>query len=145
MKLLNELKTDLEWSMQSYTLKGGSVFHKQTMIGEIESAIKKIDNFLLDEKAFIVSIEDVAKAVNYRMTMKQLRNALKDVKNPSDNLARIGSEHIDESSDGEFYIWCDMCCTISEQSKESKEYSSIKLNRCMCDDCTEFGLKEEKK
>lgn len=142
MDLLNEIKTDLEWSLQSYTLKGSSIFHKHTMMSEIEGTIKKIDNFLLDEKAFIVSIEDIAIAVNYRMTMKQLREALKDVKNPSDNLARLGSEHIDESSDGEFYVWCDMCCTISEQSTESKDYS-IKLNRCMCNECSESGIKRD--
>jgi len=143
MNLLKELKTDLEWSMQSYTLKGGSIFHKQAMLAEIERTINKINNFLLDEKAFIISIENIAMAVKHRMTINQLRASLRDVNNITDNLARIGAEHIDVEADGCFYVWCDACCTLSEQSEESNKYS-LNFNRCMCDDCTKFGLNEDK-
>jgi len=107
MDILNEIKRDL-----NKYLNGLDDFECEP---ELEYIILKIDNFNLDEKGFTVSIEDIAQAVNYPMSLGQLRATLADVKKPSDNFAHLAGFYMEDTEDQK-YVYCKQCETLNEES-----------------------------
>lgn len=97
--------------------------------GNIDRALSYIDNFNAFERGFTVTLEDIAKASNTPMSLRQLKDTLKDVKTPGDNFSHLAGFHMNDTEDTK-YVFCHICETMGEEPKEE-----IETKRTLCAIC----------
>ena len=88
--------------------------------GNIDRALSYIHNFNAFERGFTVTLEDIAKASNTPMSLRQLKDTLKDVKTPSDNFGRLAGFHMEDTQDTK-YVFCSICETMGEEPEQKLE------------------------